>query len=64
MRQAEHVARKRYTNFLIEIESLVRKPEREITNRLEDSDIGERTILQFILIRGVGGVEWIFADSG
>jgi hypothetical protein len=43
---------------------LVRKPAREKINRPEDSGIGERIILRFILIKGMGDVEWILLILG
>jgi hypothetical protein len=43
---------------------LVRKCEREKINHLEDSGIGERTILEFILFKVMGDVEWILVIHG
>jgi hypothetical protein len=43
---------------------LVRKHERKKINHFEESGIGERIILEFILIKGMGNVEWIYLIQG
>jgi hypothetical protein len=43
---------------------LVKKSESEKINHLGGSGIGERIILQFILIKVMGDVEWILLIQG